>query len=96
MSAPSPHERLQTRFRLSRGYRLQWEAAQDAHVLLFPEGMVKLNGSAAQILLRCDGQVPLRDVVADLERQFDQPDLTHDVCQFVEFAQSRGWLEATS
>ena len=29
------------------GYRLQWEAVQNAHVLLYPEGMVKLNDSAA-------------------------------------------------
>ena len=30
--------------------RLQWEPAQEAHVLLYPEGMVKLNGSAGAIL----------------------------------------------
>ena len=27
-------------------YRLQWEDAQQCHVLLFPEGMIKLNGPA--------------------------------------------------
>jgi len=27
---------------VASGFRLQWEAAQNAHVLLFPEGMVKL------------------------------------------------------
>ena len=27
---------------LGRGFRLQWEPAQKAHVLLYPEGMVKL------------------------------------------------------
>ncbi len=26
-----------------RGYRLQWEAAQESHVILYPEGMAKLN-----------------------------------------------------
>ena len=40
---------------IARGMRLQWEAAQEAHVLLYPEGMVKLNGSAGAILSRCDG-----------------------------------------
>lgn len=87
---------LEQRFRLGRGYRMQWEAAQDSHVLLFPEGMVKLNGSAAQILMRLDGRVPLADVVTDLERQFGQADLKADVCQFVEFAASRGWIEAAA
>ena len=40
---------------IGRGFRLQWEAAQNAHVLLYPEGMIKLNGSAGEILKRCDG-----------------------------------------
>jgi coenzyme PQQ biosynthesis enzyme PqqE len=35
---------------LDRRFRLQWEAAQKAHVLLYPEGMIKLNGSAGEIL----------------------------------------------
>ncbi len=30
------------------GIRLQWEAVQNAYVLLYPEGMVKLNTSAAR------------------------------------------------
>ena len=47
--------------KLSRLYRLQWEEAQDNYVLLYPEGMVKLNQSAAEILKRCDGE---RDVAA--------------------------------
>ena len=38
--------------RLSRLFRLQWEEAQGAYVLLYPEGMVKLNDSAAQVLKR--------------------------------------------
>ena len=41
---------------IGRGLRLQWEPAQNAHVLLYPEGMVKLNASAGEILKRCDGQ----------------------------------------
>src|SRR5262249_58446441 len=39
---------------IGRGFRLQWEPAQAAHVLLYPEGMVKLNSSAGEILKRCD------------------------------------------
>ncbi len=40
---------------IGRGLRLQWEPAQNAHVLLYPEGMIKLNGSAGEIMKRCDG-----------------------------------------
>src|ERR1700735_4922806 len=41
---------------LGRGFRLQWEAAQNAYVLLFPEGMIKLNATAGEIMKRCDGR----------------------------------------
>ena len=44
-----------------RGYRLQWEAAQESHVILYPEGMAKLNETAAAILELVDGR---RDVAA--------------------------------
>ncbi|HQE41111.1 MAG TPA: pyrroloquinoline quinone biosynthesis peptide chaperone PqqD, partial [Zoogloea sp.] len=39
---------------IHRLFRFQWEPAQQAHVLLYPEGMVKLNQSAGEILKRCD------------------------------------------
>ena len=45
---------------IAKLFRLQWEPAQDAHVLLYPEGMVKLNQSAGEILLRCDGTRDMR------------------------------------
>ena len=37
---------------IAPGFRLQWEQAQEAHVLLFPEGMVRLSESAGAILGR--------------------------------------------
>ncbi len=43
---------------INRQFRLQWEAAQDKYVLLYPEGMVKLNGSAGEILRRWYGAMP--------------------------------------
>lgn len=78
--------------RLSRLYRLQWEEAQHAHVLLYPEGMVKLNGSAAEILKRCDGRSSLPDIVAQLEHAFNASGLAADVQAFVADARQRGWL----
>ena len=79
--------------KLSGLFRLQWEPAQDAHVLLYPEGMVKLNQSAAQILLRCDGTRDLPALIADLEQAFNAKGLAPEVEAFVEHARSRGWLE---
>jgi pyrroloquinoline quinone biosynthesis protein D len=73
--------------------RLQWEAAQEAHVLLYPEGMVKLNGSAGAILARCDGVRTLADIIADLERSYETAGLTDEVTAFVVLALERHWLE---
>ena len=78
---------------IAHGMRLQWEPAQDAHVLLYPEGMVKLNGSAAAILERCDGMRSVAQIVADLERTFGTTNLTDDVTAFVAMALERRWLE---
>jgi pyrroloquinoline quinone biosynthesis protein D len=78
---------------IARGKRLQWEPAQEAHVLLYPEGMVKLNGSAGAILSRCDGVRTLADIVADLERAYDTQGLAEDVRAFVTMALEKRWLE---
>ncbi|HUN71332.1 MAG TPA: pyrroloquinoline quinone biosynthesis peptide chaperone PqqD [Steroidobacteraceae bacterium] len=75
------------------GFRLQWEPAQEAHVLLYPEGMVKLNQSAAAILTRCDGLRTVADIVTDLERTYAITGLTSDVCSFIAMAVERTWLE---
>jgi pyrroloquinoline quinone biosynthesis protein D len=78
---------------IGRGFRLQWEPAQDAHVLLYPEGMVKLNGSAGEILKRCDGKRTVLDIVADLEATFAAQDLSGDVMAFMTLAVDNKWLE---
>jgi pyrroloquinoline quinone biosynthesis protein D len=78
---------------IAHGMRLQWEPAQEAHVLLYPEGMVKLNGSAGAILERCDGARTVAEIVADLERAFGTTNLTDDVTAFVAMALERRWLE---
>lgn len=78
---------------VAHGMRLQWEPAQEAHVLLYPEGMVKLNGSAGAIMSRCDGVRTLADIVADLERTYATTGLAADVRAFVVLAVEKGWLE---
>jgi len=85
-----------TRPQLAPGFRLQWEPAQNAHVLLYPEGMVKLNGSAGEILKRCDGTRTIDEVVADLERTFDTQGLKKDVDDFIVIAINNGWLRSKS
>ena len=78
--------------RIGSGFRLQWEAAQNCHVLLYPEGMVKLNGSAGQILQRCDGERSVAAIVADLEQAFSTQGLEGDVLAFMRLAADKRWL----
>jgi pyrroloquinoline quinone biosynthesis protein D len=75
------------------GFRLQWEPAQNAHVLLYPEGMVRLNGSAGEIMKRCEGAHTIAEIVAELEQTFNARGLSNDVLAFVCMAVERKWLE---
>ncbi len=78
---------------VAHGMRLQWEPAQEAHVLLYPEGMVKLNSSAGAIMSRCDGVRTVAEIVADLERTYGLTGLSGDVAAFVALALDKHWLE---
>lgn len=79
--------------RIGHGFRLQWEPVQNAHVLLYPEGMVKLNGSAGEILSRCDGTKTVAAIVTELEQRFDQAGLQHEVIAFLDLACMQRWVE---
>ena len=83
---------LESQPRVGPGFRLQWEPVQDCHVLLYPEGMVKLNGSAGEIMKRCDGQRSIEAIVADLEQAFNAQGLQADVLAFVRMAAEKKWL----
>ena len=79
--------------RMAAMFRMQFEAAQDSWVLLYPEGMVRLNTPAAEILKRCDGRRTVDEIVAELEVAFEQTALHDDVVVFLSQAQQRGWLQ---
>ena len=79
--------------RVVRGFRLQWEEAQGCHVLLYPEGMVKLNRSAGEILTRCTGTATVAEIVADLEAAFGATGLQGDVERFLDMARQQRWVE---
>lgn len=79
--------------KLNRLFRLQYEEAQKTHVLLYPEGMVKLNQSASEILLLCDGTRTVDQIVKALESKFGVSNLTADVSAMLEESTRRNWLE---
>jgi pyrroloquinoline quinone biosynthesis protein D len=79
--------------KLSRKFRLQFEPAQDRWVLLYPEGMVQLNPSAAEILKRCTGTASVNDIVTSLEAAFNAQGIAPEVRNLLEEGQRRGWIE---
>jgi pyrroloquinoline quinone biosynthesis protein D len=78
---------------IARGVRLQWEAVPQAYVLLYPEGRVQLNGSAAEIMQRVDGKRSIAAITQELERAFNETDLLQDVLASMALALSQGWIE---
>ena len=84
---------IPTHPKLSRRFRLQYEEAQTRWVLLYPEGMVQLNDSAAEILKRCDGERSLPEIVAELEQAFNAQELAPQVRALLEEGQRRGWID---
>ena len=84
---------LDTTPRVSKRFRLQWEEAQQAWVLLYPEGMVKLNQSAGEILRRCDGRHTVADIVNELESLFDTQGIAPQVHELLAEGTRRGWLD---
>lgn len=82
--------------RLSSHYVFRWEESQAAYILLYPEGLIKLNGSAGEILKRCDGQRSVADIVTDLQIAFpaNGAEISRGTQEFIDLAQDKGWLQA--
>jgi len=74
-------------------FRLQWEEAQQTYVLLYPEGIVKLNAPSAEILKLCSGDRSVAEIIEDLQRQFPEGDIKVDVLEFLETAYEKGWVK---
>lgn len=55
---------------LARRVRLRWDDVRGEHVLLFPEGVMKLNASAAEALLLVDGARTLRAIADALAGRY--------------------------
>lgn len=74
-------------------FRFQWEEAQQCYVLLYPEGMVKLNGPAGEILSLVDGKRNLVDIIGLLVNKYPQAeDLDKDVVAFIDDALEQNWI----
>ncbi len=63
----------------------RWGGTEEARVILFPEGAIKLQGTGRQVLERCDGQRTFAQIIQELQAQFGDADpakIRTDISQF--------------
>jgi pyrroloquinoline quinone biosynthesis protein D len=79
-----------TRPRLVTGARLRYDDVREEHLLLIPEGAVRLNPTAADVLGLCDGERSLDDIVGALSARYAGADVRDDVLELVDAMVQRG------
>jgi pyrroloquinoline quinone biosynthesis protein D len=79
-----------TRPRLVTGARLRYDEVREEHLLLIPEGVVRLNPSAAEVLELCDGERSLDEIVCALSARYEGVDVRDDVLELVDAMAQRG------
>lgn len=65
---------------------------EETRMVLFPEGVIKLQGTGRQVLERCDGQRTFGEIIAELQEEFGQTDpakIRSDIALFLEQLQKR-------
>ncbi|HWD75691.1 MAG TPA: pyrroloquinoline quinone biosynthesis peptide chaperone PqqD [Solirubrobacteraceae bacterium] len=81
-----------TRPRLVTGARLRYDEVRGEYVLLVPEGAVRLNATAAEVLDLCDGERSFDDIVGALAARYEGADLRDDVRGLVDALTEKGLL----
>ena len=65
---------------------------EQSYLLLYPEGIIRLNDSAGNILRHCSGEKTCEKIIADLEEAFGMSNLRDDVYGFMEVALGKDWI----
>lgn len=68
------------------------DPVRDADLLLRPERVGVLTGSAGAVVGLCDGRRSVRDIVDELAERFPGADVATDVPPFLERLRTEGWL----
>ena len=78
-------------------FLFRWEESQQAHVLLYPEGIVKLNVTGGEILKHCDGTTSVAELIEQLSHHYHASDIDAicaGVLNFLEVSHGKGWIRA--
>jgi pyrroloquinoline quinone biosynthesis protein D len=70
--------------------RLHWDEVRERHVLLYPEGLVALNETAAAILQLCDGDRPVEQIIAALKFRYQAGAIERDVATLLQGLAAKG------
>ena len=84
---------IQSTPKLSPLFRFQWEEAQQCHVVLYPEGMVKLSQSAGEIMKQIDGKTSIAEIIQTLSELFGGADIKDDIIAYIKEAETNGWIQ---
>lgn len=76
--------------RVAAKARLQWDGVRNRHILLYPEGLVALNPTAAEILGLCDGRRTVDEIVKLLSGKYESQDITADVQELLAGLAAKG------
>ena len=79
-----------SRPRLVTGARLQYDDVREEHLLLVPEGAVRLNPTAAAVLELCDGERSVDEIADTLSARYEGADVRDDVKGLVDGLTQRG------
>jgi pyrroloquinoline quinone biosynthesis protein D len=88
LSVPHPADSSQPRFAVG----CRWGSQGEERVVLFPEGMIRVQGTGQNILELCDGQRTVQEIVSALVVTFSGADavkIREDVGNFLEALQQK-------
>ncbi|MFE5814218.1 pyrroloquinoline quinone biosynthesis peptide chaperone PqqD [Streptomyces sp. NPDC056479] len=77
---------------LARSVLLRHDRVRGTDLLLLPERVVVLHGSAGGVLRLCDGSRGVDDIVAELGARFPGAPVAAEVPGFLETLRKEGWL----
>jgi pyrroloquinoline quinone biosynthesis protein D len=72
------------------GVRLQYDDVRGEHLLLIPEGAVRLNQTAVHVLELCDGRRSLEEITDTLSERYAGADVADDVRELLGGMGERG------
>lgn len=75
-------------------FMFRWEEKEQSYLLLYPEGIVKLNSSAGNILNLCDGEKSFENILEEVKNLFgaNGTELEDDIYKFMEVALGKSWI----